>query len=76
VVQQKILTKRSPDCEAQRRRQETNAREAQSYCSKQSVFITSVQKANSLQERERALRASQEQAVQSAIASAKGEIAG
>lgn len=62
--------------EAQRRRQETKASEAQELLQQAERLYQQVsQKANSLQERERALRASQEQAVQSAIASAKGEIA-
>jgi DNA mismatch repair protein MutS2 len=63
--------------EAQRRRQETKASEAQELLQQAERLYQQVsQKANSLQERERALRVSQEQAVQSAIASAKGEIAG
>ena len=62
--------------EAQRRRQETKASEAQELLQQAERLYQQVsQKANSLQERERALRVSQEQAVQSAIASAKGEIA-
>ena len=63
--------------EAQRRRQETKASEAQELLQQAERLYQQVsQKANSLQERERALRASQEQAVQNAIAQAKGEIAG
>ncbi|HCF30730.1 MAG TPA: endonuclease MutS2, partial [Cyanobacteria bacterium UBA11049] len=62
--------------EAQRRRQETKASEAQELLQQAERLYQQVsQKANSLQERERAIRASQEQAVQQAIAKAKGEIA-
>jgi DNA mismatch repair protein MutS2 len=62
--------------EAQRRRQETKAAEAQALLEQAERLHQEVsQKATSLQERERALRQQQEQAVQSAITQAKGEIA-
>lgn len=62
--------------EAQRRRQETKATEAQELLQQAERLYQQVsQKASHLQERERALRASQEQAVQQVIAQAKGEIA-
>ncbi|ARV61927.1 endonuclease MutS2 [Nostocales cyanobacterium HT-58-2] len=62
--------------EAQRRRQETKAAEAQDLLQQAERLYKEVsEKATALQERERALRASQEVAVQQAIAQAKGEIA-
>jgi DNA mismatch repair protein MutS2 len=62
--------------EAQRRRQETKATEAQELLQQAERLYREVShKAAQLQEREQALRASQEQAVQQAIAQAKGEIA-
>ncbi|MEC4818845.1 MAG: endonuclease MutS2 [Scytonema sp. PMC 1069.18] len=62
--------------EAQRRRQETKAAEAQDLLHQAERLYKEVsEKAQSLQEREKALRASQEVAVQQAIAQAKGEIA-
>ncbi|QSJ17475.1 endonuclease MutS2 [Nostoc sp. UHCC 0702] len=62
--------------EAQRRRQETKAAEAQKLLQQAERLYKEVSaKAANLQERERELRASQEVAVQQAIAQAKGEIA-
>ncbi|MEA5506835.1 endonuclease MutS2 [Halotia wernerae UHCC 0503] len=62
--------------EAQRRRQETKATEAQNLLQQAERLYKEVSaKAASLQERERELRASQEVTVQQAIAQAKGEIA-
>jgi DNA mismatch repair protein MutS2 len=62
--------------EAQRRRQETKAAEAQSLLQQaERLYKEVLDKSANLQERERSLRASQEIAVQQAIASAKGEIA-
>ena len=62
--------------EAQRRRQETKAAEAQSLLQQAERLYKEVSaKAASLEERESSLRASQEIAVQEAIAQAKGEIA-
>jgi DNA mismatch repair protein MutS2 len=62
--------------EAQRRRQETKAAEAQSLVQQAERLYKEVSaKAASLEERESSLRASQEIAVQQAIAQAKGEIA-
>lgn len=62
--------------EAQRRRQETKATEAQDLLQQAERLYQQVShKAAQLEERERALRASQEQTVQIAIAQAKGEIA-
>jgi DNA mismatch repair protein MutS2 len=62
--------------EAQRRRQETKAAEAQSLLQQaERLYKEVLEKSANLQERERSLRASQEIAVQQAIASAKGEIA-
>jgi DNA mismatch repair protein MutS2 len=62
--------------EAQRRRQETKASEAQSLLQQaERLYKEVLEKSANLQERERSLRASQEIAVQQAIASAKGEIA-
>jgi DNA mismatch repair protein MutS2 len=62
--------------EAQRRRQETKASEAQDLLLQAERFYQEVsQKAAQLQERERALRQQQQQAVQQAIIQAKGEIA-
>ncbi|GAX39976.1 MutS2 family protein [Tolypothrix sp. NIES-4075] len=62
--------------EAQRRRQETKAAEAQNLLQQAERLYKQVsEKSANLQERERSLRASQEIAVQQAIASAKGEIA-
>ncbi|MBD2522821.1 endonuclease MutS2 [Nostoc sp. FACHB-133] len=62
--------------EAQRRRQETKAAEAQSLLQQAERLYKEVSaKASSLEERESSLRASQEIAVQQAIAQAKGEIA-
>jgi DNA mismatch repair protein MutS2 len=62
--------------EAQRRRQETKAEEAQDLLQQAERLYKEVsEKATALQERERALRVSQEVAVQQAIAQAKGEIA-
>jgi DNA mismatch repair protein MutS2 len=62
--------------EAQRRRQETKAAEAQSLLQQAERLYKEVSaKAASLEERESSLRASQEIAVQQAIAQAKGEIA-
>jgi DNA mismatch repair protein MutS2 len=62
--------------EAQRRRQETKAAEAQSLLQQAERLYKEVSaKAASLEERESSLRASQEVAVQQAIAQAKGEIA-
>jgi DNA mismatch repair protein MutS2 len=62
--------------EAQRRRQETKAAEAQNLLQQAERLYKEVsEKSANLQERERSLRASQEVAVQQAIASAKGEIA-
>ncbi|MHC5935665.1 endonuclease MutS2 [Nostoc sp.] len=62
--------------EAQRRRQETKAAEAQSLLQQAERLYKEVSaKAASLEERESSLRASQEVAVQQAIAQAKAEIA-
>ncbi|MDB9360786.1 endonuclease MutS2 [Nodularia spumigena CS-588/02] len=62
--------------EAQRRRQETKAAEAQSLLQQAERLYKEVSaKSDALQEREKALRADQEVAVQQAIAQAKGEIA-
>ena len=62
--------------EAQRRRQETKAAEAQDLLQQAERLYKQVShKAAQLEERERVLRLSQEQAVQQAIAQAKGEIA-
>ncbi|MEH2239664.1 endonuclease MutS2 [Nostoc sp.] len=62
--------------EAQRRRQETKAAEAQNLLQQAERLYKEVSaKAASLEERESSLRASQEIAVQQAIAQAKGEIA-
>ncbi|WP_193196370.1 endonuclease MutS2 [Nostoc sp. MG11] len=62
--------------EAQRRRQETKATEAQNVLQQAERLYKEVsEKASALQERESALRASQEVAVQQAITQAKGEIA-
>ncbi|MDZ8256839.1 endonuclease MutS2 [Nostoc sp. ChiQUE01b] len=62
--------------EAQRRRQETKAAEAQVLVQQAERLYKEVSaKAASLEERESSLRASQEVAVQQAIAQAKGEIA-
>ncbi|MDM9582796.1 endonuclease MutS2 [Nostoc sp. GT001] len=62
--------------EAQRRRQETKAAEAQVLLQQAERLYKEVSaKAASLEERESSLRASQEVAVQQAIAQAKGEIA-
>lgn len=62
--------------EAQRRRQETKAAEAQDLLRQAEILYKEVSaKATDLQEREKALRVSQEVAVQQAIAQAKGEIA-
>jgi DNA mismatch repair protein MutS2 len=62
--------------EAQRRRQETKATEAQNLLQQAERLYQEVsEKASALQERESALRVSQEVAVQQAIAQAKGEIA-
>jgi DNA mismatch repair protein MutS2 len=62
--------------EAQRRRQETKATEAQNLLQEAERLYQEVSaKADALQEREKALRASQEVAVQQAIAQAKTEIA-
>ena len=62
--------------EAQRRRQEEKAAQAQDLLQQAERFYKEVSaKAKDLEEREKSLRASQEIAVQQAIASAKGEIA-
>ncbi|MEH2146330.1 endonuclease MutS2 [Nostoc sp.] len=62
--------------EAQRRRQETKAAEAQNLLQQAERLYKEVSaKAASLEERESSLRASQEVAVKQAIAQAKGEIA-
>ncbi|MBD2497338.1 endonuclease MutS2 [Nostoc sp. FACHB-280] len=62
--------------EAQRRRQETKAAEAQKLLQQAERLYKEVSdKAAALQEREKSLRVSQEVAVQQAIAQAKGEIA-
>ena len=62
--------------EAQRRRQETKAAEAQQLLQQAERLYKEVsQKATALQEREQALRQQQEAAVQQAITQAKGEIA-
>ncbi|MBD2692446.1 endonuclease MutS2 [Anabaena catenula] len=62
--------------EAQRRRQETKAAEAQELLRQAERLYKEVsQKATALEEREKDLRASQEVAVQQAITQAKGEIA-
>ena len=61
---------------AQRRRQEEKAAQAQDLLQQAERFYKEVSaKARDLEEREKSLRASQEIAVQQAIASAKGEIA-
>ncbi|MEA5595800.1 endonuclease MutS2 [Rivularia sp. UHCC 0363] len=63
--------------EAQRRRQEEKAAQAQDLLQQAERFYQEVSaKATDLEEREKSLRASQEIAVNKAIASAKGEIAG
>ncbi|MEB3217535.1 MAG: endonuclease MutS2 [Nostocales cyanobacterium 94392] len=63
--------------EAQRRRQEEKAAQAQDLLQQAERFYQEVStKARDLEEREKSLRASQEIAVQQAIAAAKGEIAG
>lgn len=62
--------------EAQRRRQETKATQAQDLLQQAERLYKEVsEKAVALQERERALRASQEVAVQQAVSQAKSEIA-
>jgi DNA mismatch repair protein MutS2 len=62
--------------EAQRRRQETKASEAQNLLHQAEKLYKEVSaKATNLEEREQALKASQEVAVQNAITQAKGEIA-
>ncbi len=62
--------------EAQRREQETKAKEASKLLEQTERFYTEVSaKASSLQERERELKLSQEKAIQQAIAQAKAEIA-
>ncbi|MBW4510062.1 MAG: endonuclease MutS2 [Scytonematopsis contorta HA4267-MV1] len=62
--------------EAQRRRQETKATEAQGLLQEAERLYKEVSdKATALQEREKALKASQEIAVQQAVAQAKSEIA-
>ncbi|MDF5730238.1 MAG: endonuclease MutS2, partial [Rhizonema sp. PD38] len=62
--------------EAQRRRQETKAAKAQELLQQAEKLYKEVsEKATSLQERESALRASQEIAIQQVIAQAKGEVA-
>ncbi|MGF1676517.1 MAG: endonuclease MutS2 [Rivularia sp. (in: cyanobacteria)] len=62
--------------EAQRRRQEEKAAQAQDLLQQAERFYQEVStKARDLEEREKSLRASQEIAVQQAIAAAKGEIA-
>jgi len=62
--------------EAQRREQETKAKEASKLLEQTERFYREVSaKASSLQERERELKLSQEKAVQQAIAEAKAEIA-
>lgn len=62
--------------EAQRREQETKAKEASQLLQQTERFYSEVsQKASSLQERERDLKRYQEQEVQNAIAAAKAEIA-
>lgn len=62
--------------EAQRRRQETKAAQAQNLLQQAERLYKEVsKKAQALEEREQALRASQEVAVQQAIAQARGEIA-
>ena len=62
--------------EEQRREQETKAKEAGELLAQTERFYSEVsEKASSLQEREKALKADQEQAVQQAIAEAKQEIA-
>jgi len=62
--------------EAQRRRQEEKATQAQDLLQQAERFYQEVSaKAKDLEEREKSLRASQEIAVQQAIVSAKGEIA-
>ncbi|QLE58129.1 endonuclease MutS2 [Nostoc sp. TCL26-01] len=62
--------------EAQRRRQETKAAEAQKLVQQAERLYQEVSaKATALEEREKSLKASQEIAVQQAIAQAKGEIA-
>ena len=62
--------------EAQRRSQETKAAQAQELLQQtEKLYQQLAQRAAELDERERRLRASQEQSVQQAIAQAKGEIA-
>jgi DNA mismatch repair protein MutS2 len=62
--------------EAQRRRQETKATEAQKLLQQAEILYKQVsEKATSLEEREQSLKEKQEVAVQQAIAQAKGEIA-
>jgi DNA mismatch repair protein MutS2 len=62
--------------EAQRREQETKAKEASKLLERTERFYSEVsEKASSLQERERELKLSQERAIQQAIAEAKAEIA-
>ncbi|MBE9169305.1 endonuclease MutS2 [Pleurocapsales cyanobacterium LEGE 06147] len=62
--------------EAQRREQETKAKEASKLLEQTERFYTEVSaKASSLQERERELKLSQEKTIQQAIAQAKAEIA-
>lgn len=62
--------------EAQRRQQETKAREAEILLAQaEKLHLEVARKATMLQERERDLRQQQEAAVQAAIATAKGEIA-
>jgi len=62
--------------EAQRREQEEKAQEAQGLLQKTEQFYAEISaKAQSLQEREQALKRFQEQEVQSAIAQAKSEVA-
>jgi DNA mismatch repair protein MutS2 len=62
--------------EAQRRRQETKAAEAQKLLQQAEVLYKQVsEKATSLEEREQSLKEQQEVAIQQAIASARGEIA-
>ena len=62
--------------EAQRREQETKAKEAGKLLEQTERFYSEVSaKASSLQEREQSLKAYQEQAVQEAIAAAKKEVA-
>ncbi|GAB1539685.1 endonuclease MutS2 [Scytonema sp. NUACC21] len=62
--------------EAQRRRQETKASQAQDLLQQaERLYKEVAEKSRNLQAREQALRASQEMAVQQAIAQARGEIA-